>query len=199
MAYHKLGETDLSGLGTSNQFLAHGVHGIPAAANFFDQEGSAYTGELEDALMQGVVSFSPDGDRKPFFAARPSQTLEIFPSWLMSFQQTPRGNSELAESTDSGSAHNATVSAQLDPESPMSRMASGRPPERKQQEMARVAPRTGTATANCHPPKLQDKVGRSLRVPTRRVRFECFFPLNWSFMHLSGPKSHQVAGRCWAS
>uniref|UniRef100_A0A1D1XNC9 Transcription factor HBP-1b(C1) n=1 Tax=Anthurium amnicola TaxID=1678845 RepID=A0A1D1XNC9_9ARAE len=157
MAYHKLGETDLSGLGTSNQFLAHGVHGIPAAANFFDQEGSAYTGELEDALMQGVVSFSPDGDRKPFFAARPSQTLEIFPSWLMSFQQTPRGNSELAESTDSGSAHNATVSAQLDPESPMSRMASGRPPERKQQEMARVAPRTGTATANCHPPKLQDK------------------------------------------
>ncbi|URD84233.1 hypothetical protein MUK42_18864 [Musa troglodytarum] len=69
-----------------------------------DQEGAAYFGELE-ALMQGVDGIRETEDRKSLFGPRPA-TLEIFPSWPMRFQQTPRGKTHSARSTDSGSVQN---------------------------------------------------------------------------------------------
>ncbi|XVF69168.1 hypothetical protein PTKIN_Ptkin11bG0059300 [Pterospermum kingtungense] len=59
-----------------------------------------------------------------FTTGRPAATLEMFPSWPMRFQQTPRGSSKSGgESTDSGSAVNTLSSKtenQLEPESPIS-------------------------------------------------------------------------------
>ncbi|XP_026660147.1 transcription factor TGAL5-like isoform X2 [Phoenix dactylifera] len=158
MANHRVGETGLSDSGPSSQPVAYGVHGItPAATNFFDQEGAAYFGELEEALMQGVAGMRNDGDRKPFFTTRPP-TLEIFPSWPMRFQQTPKcqqGNSQPAESTDSGSAQN-TIS-QPDSESPGSVKASSEQSSEQQQQrmMAGDAPSAEAAAPN-HQPKTQD-------------------------------------------
>uniref|UniRef100_A0A1D1Y2W7 Transcription factor TGA6 n=1 Tax=Anthurium amnicola TaxID=1678845 RepID=A0A1D1Y2W7_9ARAE len=175
MANQRVGEIGaLSESGPSNQAFAYGVHGMPAAANFFDQEGSAYFGELEEALMQGVVGIRTDGDRKPFYAARPPPTLEIFPSWPMRFQQAPEGNSPSAESTDSGSAQNTTISAQLDSDSPVSRRSSSsQHPEQKQQAMASDVFRTGAPTGNPQPKpqekrKLIDNDGKPLDAKTLR-------------------------------
>ncbi|CAL9068983.1 unnamed protein product [Musa banksii] len=106
MATHRIGETGLSDSGPSTRSVSYGVHGTSlAASNFFDQEGAAYFGELEEALMQGVDGIREIEDRKSFFGPRPA-TLEIFPSWPMRFQQTPRGKAHSARSTDSGSAQN---------------------------------------------------------------------------------------------
>ncbi|URD84232.1 hypothetical protein MUK42_18864 [Musa troglodytarum] len=89
MATHRIGETGLSDSGPSTRSVSYGVHGTSlAASNFFDQEGAAYFGELE-ALMQGVDGIRETEDRKSLFGPRPA-TLEIFPSWPMRFQQTPR-------------------------------------------------------------------------------------------------------------
>ncbi|PKA65753.1 TGACG-sequence-specific DNA-binding protein TGA-2.1 [Apostasia shenzhenica] len=81
---------------------------IPSATNFFDQEGSAYFVELEEALMRGV------GEEKPFHTNRPP-TLEIFPSWPMRFQQEERREG----SSGSGSSPQNT-SSHLGSESPVS-------------------------------------------------------------------------------
>ncbi|XP_038986685.1 transcription factor TGAL5-like isoform X2 [Phoenix dactylifera] len=160
MANHSAGETGLSESGSSSQPLAYGFHGItPAATNFFDQEGAAYFWELEAALMHGVAGTRSDEDRKPFFTTRPP-TLEIFPSWPMRFQQTPKENSQPAESTDSGSAQN-TIS-QPDSESPaVSIKASLEQPSKQQQQqqqgmIAGDAPRTAAAPPN-HQPRTQEK------------------------------------------
>ncbi|CAA7397021.1 unnamed protein product [Spirodela intermedia] len=166
MAGQRVGETGLSESGPSYQSLAYGIHGIPSAANFFDQEGSAYFGELEEALMQGVPGLKTDGGRRPFFSgSRPPPTLEIFPSWPMSLQQPPKGNSQSAESTDSGSAH-------PDSSSPASRRSSssGQPP---QQEMAGDVSRMAAASSDHQPRpqekrKLADKDGRPLDPKTLR-------------------------------
>ncbi|URD84229.1 hypothetical protein MUK42_18864 [Musa troglodytarum] len=105
MATHRIGETGLSDSGPSTRSVSYGVHGTSlAASNFFDQEGAAYFGELE-ALMQGVDGIRETEDRKSLFGPRPA-TLEIFPSWPMRFQQTPRGKTHSARSTDSGSVQN---------------------------------------------------------------------------------------------
>ncbi|KAG1369687.1 Transcription factor TGAL5 [Cocos nucifera] len=71
----------------------------------------------------------------------------------MRFQQTPQGNSQAAESTDSGSAQN-TIS-QPDSESPVSIKASSGQREKQQGMMASDAPRPGAAAPN-HQPKTQD-------------------------------------------
>ncbi|KAH7671380.1 transcription factor TGA protein [Dioscorea alata] len=142
---HRVGETGLSDSATSSQALAYGIHGItPAPTNFFDHEGSSYFGELEEALMQGVV------DRKVFLTTRPP-TLEIFPSWPMRFQQTPK-NSQSAESTDSGSALN-TIS-QLESDSPVSRKTTS-PDQSTEQPHMMIMSRTGEAEN--HQPKSQEK------------------------------------------
>ncbi|KAJ8510517.1 hypothetical protein OPV22_000951 [Ensete ventricosum] len=106
MATPRIGETGLSDSGPSTRSVSYGVHGTSlAASNFFDQEGAAYFGELEEALMQGVDGIRETEDRKSFFGPRPA-TLEIFPSWPTRFQQTPRGQTHSARSTDSGTAQN---------------------------------------------------------------------------------------------
>ncbi|KAJ0973416.1 hypothetical protein J5N97_021375 [Dioscorea zingiberensis] len=146
--------------GTSSQALAYGIHGITqTATNFFDHEGATYFGELEEALMQGVV------DRKAFLTTRPP-TLEIFPSWPMRFQQTPRGNSQSAESTDSGSALN-TIS-QLESDSPVSRKTSPdhsadhhhqqqQQQQHQLQQMMMTSTASRTGEAQNHQPKPHDK------------------------------------------
>ncbi|KAK1309720.1 Transcription factor TGA2 [Acorus calamus] len=160
-----------SGPSNHNFSYGGGVHGItPSATNFFDQEGSAYFGELEEALMQGVVGIRSDGERKPFYATRPP-TLEIFPSWPMRIQQTqtPRGSSQSGGSTDSGSAQN-TLSCRGDSQhhhpansdSPISTKASAQSSELqqlKQVEMAFDASTTGGAN---HQPRVPDKTLRRL-------------------------------------
>ncbi|CAL9201045.1 unnamed protein product [Musa hybrid cultivar] len=127
MENQSAGETGLSDSGPSSRPMTHGVNGItPSATNFFDQEGAAYFGGLEEALMHGVAGIRSDEERKSLFASRPP-TLEIFPSWPMRFQQIPKPE----ESADSGSVQN-TIS-QLDSESPVSRKASSEQSEEKQQ------------------------------------------------------------------
>ncbi|XP_064994863.1 transcription factor TGA2.2-like isoform X1 [Musa acuminata AAA Group] len=125
MANYRVGETGLSDSGPSTRSVADGIHGTTpqAATNFFDQEGAAYFGELEKALMQGVDGIrETEEDTKAFFATRPA-TLEIFPSWPMRSQQTPRGKTRSANSTDLGSAQDTTTS-HLGSDSTASRRAS---------------------------------------------------------------------------
>ncbi|XP_020246532.1 transcription factor TGA2.2-like [Asparagus officinalis] len=150
--HHRVGETGLSDPGPSAQPIPYGIQAVtPASAtNFFGQEGAAYFGELEEALMQGVV----DQDKKPFFTTRPPPTLEIFPSWPMRFQQTNRGSSQSAEESteDSGSAQH-TVS-QLESESPLSNSTHNNNKASSEQSSE---PKEIMASAANHQPKPQDK------------------------------------------
>ncbi|XP_020106578.1 transcription factor TGA2.2-like isoform X2 [Ananas comosus] len=161
MASHGVGETGFPETGPSSQPLGYGAHAIsPAAMNFFDQDGAAYFGELEEALMQGVVGIRGDGERKSFFTTRPP-TLDIFPSWPMRFHQTPKGNAQSAESTDSGSAHH-TISHLESAESPgSSRMASSELRQQQQQQQGLVvtsaSPRSSTGEAVTYPHRTQEK------------------------------------------
>ncbi|KAF8395388.1 hypothetical protein HHK36_019334 [Tetracentron sinense] len=130
MAGHRVGETGLSDSGPSNQHIPYGVlHGITPATNFINQQRSAFDfGELEEAIVLQGIKLRNDEAKKAFFTARPAATLEMFPSWPMRYQQTPRGCSKSGgESTDSGSALNTLsckADAHLEPESPISKNAS---------------------------------------------------------------------------
>ncbi|XP_064946157.1 transcription factor TGA2.3-like isoform X3 [Musa acuminata AAA Group] len=166
MATHRIGETGLSDSGPSTRSVSYGVHGTSlAASNFFDQEGAAYFGELEEALMQGVDGIREIEDRKSFFGPRPA-TLEIFPSWPMRFQQTPRGKAHSARSTDSGSAQNT-------PSHPGSDSTSSRK-ETLMMMMTSGASMTGT-TPTLQPtsqdkPQTTAKYGRFTEKPTYNSR-----------------------------
>ncbi|XP_073000262.1 transcription factor TGAL5-like isoform X2 [Typha latifolia] len=145
MANHRVGETGVSDSGPLQQSLIYGIHGSTSTAtDYFNQQGAAYFGELEEALMHGVDGMRSDGDRKAYPTARPL-TLEIFPSWPMRYQQIIRGKSQSAGSPDSGSAQN-TIS-QLESDSPVSiKACSDHSGHQKQQEMmASDASRTGAA------------------------------------------------------
>ncbi|GMY15819.1 transcription factor TGA9 isoform X1 [Fagus crenata] len=130
MASHRVGETGLSDSGPSNHHVPYALfHGINApSTSFLNQEGSAFDfGELEEAIVLQGVKIRNDEAKAPLFTGRPAATLEMFPSWPMRFQTTPRGSSKSGgESTDSGSAVNTLSSkadlgeAQLEPESPIS-------------------------------------------------------------------------------
>ncbi|KAJ6717237.1 TRANSCRIPTION FACTOR TGA9 [Salix koriyanagi] len=82
-------------------------------------------GELEEAIVLQGVTIRNDEAKAPLFTVtgRPAATLEMFPSWPIRFQETPRVGSSKSggESTDSGSAINTLSSkaeAHLEPESP---------------------------------------------------------------------------------
>jgi len=132
MANHRIGETGLSDSGPPSHHVPYAVfHGINApSTSFVNQEGSAFDfGELEQAIALQGVKFRNDEAKTSLFTGRPAATLEMFPSWPMRYQQTPRGSSKSGgESTDSGSAVNTLSSskadhhhqAQLEPESPIS-------------------------------------------------------------------------------
>ncbi|KAH8497789.1 hypothetical protein H0E87_016895 [Populus deltoides] len=133
MASHRIGETGLSDSGPSNQHLPYALlHGINTpSTSFINQEGSAFDfGELEEAIVLQGVKIRNDEAKAPLFTVtgRPAATLEMFPSWPMRFQETPRGSSKSGgESTDSGSALNTLSSkaeAHLEPESPISKKVS---------------------------------------------------------------------------
>ncbi|CAN6335495.1 unnamed protein product [Urochloa humidicola] len=117
-----MGETSSSTSHSRQDLLGfHGAMANSTPANFFDQGGGAYFGELEEALMHQVASLRRTqqvtttsahhrGDTKPFSTAaataatataRPPPTLDIFPAWPMRSVHTPKGGSNLtAESTE---------------------------------------------------------------------------------------------------
>ncbi|RWW54474.1 hypothetical protein BHE74_00038946 [Ensete ventricosum] len=69
MANHRVGETGLpdSGRPSTRSLTNNGAIGnTPSATNFLycDQQGAAYFGELEEALMQGVDGLRETEDRK---------------------------------------------------------------------------------------------------------------------------------------
>ncbi|XP_010271664.1 PREDICTED: transcription factor TGA2.2-like [Nelumbo nucifera] len=154
MASHRFGENGLSAdSGSSNYPTFHGIsHPV---TNYINQQESAFDlGELEEAIvLQGVKSRN-DEAKRTFLPARPAATLEMFPSWPMRFQQTPRGSSRSGESTDSGSAQNTfsfQTDSQLEPESPLSEKASNQAIDQKplqqhhQIEMANDTSKTGAS------------------------------------------------------
>ncbi|KAF9676378.1 hypothetical protein SADUNF_Sadunf09G0132400 [Salix dunnii] len=134
MASHRIGETGLSDSGPSSQHLPYALlHGINApSTSFINQEGSAFDfGELEEAIVLQGVTIRNDEAKAPLFTVtgRPAATLEMFPSWPIRFQETPRVGSSKSggESTDSGSAINTLSSkaeTHLEPESPISKKVS---------------------------------------------------------------------------
>ncbi|CAL4982406.1 unnamed protein product [Urochloa decumbens] len=111
--------------------LGYGFHGANGTPNFFDQEGAAYFGELEEAFMHQVASLrrtqaattsaAHHGDATPFPAAaptataRPPPTLDIFPAWPMTSLHTPKGSNLTADSTEdseSSSKNNSNHSSE---------------------------------------------------------------------------------------
>ncbi|KAE8691714.1 Transcription factor HBP-1b(c1) [Hibiscus syriacus] len=157
MANHRVGETGLTDSGTLNHHhtIPYAVlHGMNVPTSFIHQEGSSFDfGELEEAIVLQGIKIQNNEAKPPLFTpGRPAATLEMFPSWPMRFQQTPRGSSKSGgESTDSGSAVNTISSKtenQLEPESPISSTKKTAPldqQQQKQQEMASEISRTGTS------------------------------------------------------
>ncbi|XP_042379517.1 transcription factor TGA2.2-like isoform X2 [Zingiber officinale] len=114
--------------------------GDHSATNFFDQEGAAYFGELEEALVHGVAGITSDQHKKSFCPSRPP-TLHIFPSRPIRFQQFSKWDSQTEGSTDSGSEQN-TLSQMDSEESPVSRKASSALFGKQKEKMASDAPHT---------------------------------------------------------
>ncbi|XP_027340299.1 transcription factor TGA9-like [Abrus precatorius] len=169
MASHRIGELGLSESGPSSHHMPYGVlHGINTPPSSLINQGSAFDfGELEEAIvLQGVKSRNDEG-KASLFTARPAATLEMFPSWPMRFQQTPRGGSKSGgESTDS--ALSSKTEAPFEAESPMSKKASSsdhqafdqhhlHQRQQLQQQMASGAPRTPSSQNQLAPKSPQEK------------------------------------------
>ncbi|KAK1394409.1 Transcription factor like [Heracleum sosnowskyi] len=180
MGSHRVGETGFSNLGPSNLHHHHipyaVLHGLPPpSANFIlsnHQEGSAFDfGELEEAIVLQNLKLNHDDSKLSFYTAKPAATLEMFPSWPMRPQQTPKGSSRSGgESNDSGSAVNTlSGGGHLELESPVSRIASSDhqkafdhnhiqfPQDQNQQqlqvvEMASDSPRSSSGPSQTQPP-----------------------------------------------
>lgn len=171
MASQGIGETGLTDSGTShhNHNMPYAVfRGInPASTSFMyhstpngNQEGAGFDfGELEEAFVLQGFKMSNDEAKASLYAAaatgKPAATLEMFPSWPMRYQQTPRENSKSREeSTDSGSL-SSRAQPHFEPESPISRKTSSdhqlqithKSQEQQQQQLQDMAsnnnPRTG--------------------------------------------------------
>ncbi|CAK8576379.1 unnamed protein product [Lathyrus sativus] len=166
MASHRIGEIGLSESGPSSQHVPYGVlHGITTSTSTtLMNQGSTFDfGELEEAIvLQGIKIRNDEG-------SKPAATLEMFPSWPIRFQQTPRVVASLTspsltnpygvsksggESSDSGSTE-----VQFETDSPISIKASsssdhhhnhGFDQIQQQQEIATTddALRTGTSAQN---------------------------------------------------
>ncbi|THU57046.1 hypothetical protein C4D60_Mb11t23640 [Musa balbisiana] len=162
MANHRVGETGLADSGPSTRSLINGTIGnTPSATNFFDQEGAAYFGELEEALMQGVDGLRETEDRN-FYCNQPRNTrdLPIVANEISANSQC-KVNTQSARSTDSGAAQNSLSHPESD--FPNSRKASSdqstnhkRPQEMM---MASGASRTEAAT-NPHPSSQEETLRR---------------------------------------
>lgn len=164
MASQRIGEIGLSESGPSSQHVPYGVlHGITTSTSPLMNQGSAFNfGELEEAIvLQGIKIRNDEGKASALFTSKPAATLEMFPSWPIRFQQTPRvvasltspsltipygGSKSGGESTDSGSTE-----LQFETNSPISVKASSSDHHNHafQQETATDdGLRTGTSTQN---------------------------------------------------
>ncbi|XP_057457314.1 transcription factor TGA9-like [Lotus japonicus] len=163
MASHRIGELGLSESGPSSHHVPYGVlHRIDTSSSSLINQGSSFDfGELEEAIaLQGVNSRN-DEAKASFFTGKPAATLEMFPSWPMRINQTPRGGSKSGgESTDSA------LSSPFDPESPVSKKASSSENQQAfdqhqhlQQEImaSDEAPRTGSSSQNQSAAKSQNQ------------------------------------------
>ncbi|MCH87941.1 TGACG-sequence-specific DNA-binding protein TGA-2.1-like, partial [Trifolium medium] len=93
MASQRIGEIGLSESGPSSQHVPYGVlHGITNSTSTLMNQGSAFDfGELEEAIvLQGIKIRNDEGKSSALFTSKPAATLEMFPSWPIRFQQTPR-------------------------------------------------------------------------------------------------------------
>ncbi|KAJ8504033.1 hypothetical protein OPV22_004919 [Ensete ventricosum] len=129
--------------------------------SFNDLEGTACFGELEEALFQGVDGMRGTEDTKSFLASRPA-TLEIFPSWPMIHQQTPRVNTLSARSFDSGSAQNC-VRHMMGSDSRDSRKdSSAESADRKQQQEMMMMSSTASMTGETRNPQPSSQEKRKM-------------------------------------
>ncbi|KAL2590178.1 hypothetical protein AAZX31_13G298000 [Glycine max] len=159
MASHRIGELGLSESRPSTHHIPYGVlQGINTPASSLINQGSAFDfGELEEAIVLHGVKSRNDEGKTSLFTARPAATLEMFPSWPMRFQQTPRSGSKSGgESTDSGLS--SKTEPPFEAESPISKKASSsdhhhqsfdqqhlQHRQQLQQEMASDAPRSASS------------------------------------------------------
>ncbi|RDX78960.1 Transcription factor TGA9 [Mucuna pruriens] len=167
MASQRIGETGLSESGPSSHHVPYGVLHTPASGLM--NQGSAFDfGELEEAIVLQGIKIRNDEAKASLYTGRPSATLEMFPSWPMRFQQTPRGGSKSGgESTDSGSGMNTLSSKtefQFETESPKSIKASSSDhhqtfdqQQQHQQETTTDASRAGTSQNQSAAKSLQEK------------------------------------------
>ncbi|KAF9593744.1 hypothetical protein IFM89_024882 [Coptis chinensis] len=161
MESHRVGVIGLTDSVSSSQYISpyamlHGGFTTSPATNFINQQGVGFDfGELEEAIVLQGVAIGNDEAKKTFYSTRPAATLEMFPSWPIRFQPTPRESSKSAEgSTDSGSAQNSLsykADTQLEPESPLSKKASiqnlDQKQQQQQQQLVEMASDTSRATA----------------------------------------------------
>ncbi|XP_012572805.1 transcription factor TGA9 isoform X2 [Cicer arietinum] len=136
MASQRIGEIGSSESEPSSQHVPYGVlHGITTSTSSLMNQGSSFDfGELEEAIVLQGIKIRNDEGKASLFTSKPAATLEMFPSWPIRFQQTPRlvasltspsltnpygGSKSGGESTDSGSTE-----LQFDTDSPISVKAS---------------------------------------------------------------------------
>ncbi|KAG8091260.1 hypothetical protein GUJ93_ZPchr0011g28319 [Zizania palustris] len=169
----------------SPHVLGYGFHGAMAnsmpSANFFEQGGATYFGELEEALMQQVATLRRTqqtatttstvhhGHTTPFSTtatatatARPPPTLDIFPSWPMRSLHTHKeGSNVTADTTDSESSskNNRNQNASSDQQGLVGDMAGQFDQIRQQQQPKKMAPNSSTHS---------DKTGKALDPKTMR-------------------------------
>ncbi|XP_071710990.1 transcription factor TGA9-like isoform X2 [Rutidosis leptorrhynchoides] len=134
MASHRVGETGLSDSRPLHHHHHHHQHMPysvftdynPPSTGFINQESSSFDfGELEEAIALQGYKIPNEENKLPLYSTvpRPAATLDMFPSWPMRVQQTPRVSNS---STDSGSAVNVAIASKpeahslVEPESPIS-------------------------------------------------------------------------------
>lgn len=162
-------------ISTWNKQILYGMlQGIPSpyAPNYLsnsgleslkDENGTYDLGELEQAL---ILNLDAEEDHHPAglaerqgFGSRPA-TLNIFPSWPMRFEASPKATSQSADSTDSGSAQ-YTASAckadtQIELESPIN--------TRVQQEALQVS----DMAVNSSPTETSNELEKDAQHETKR-------------------------------
>ncbi|KAG8089049.1 hypothetical protein GUJ93_ZPchr0011g28445 [Zizania palustris] len=193
-----MGEASSSGHSRqSPHVLGYGFHGTMAnsmpSANFFEQGGATYFGELEEALMQQVATLRRteqtatttstvyQGDTTPFSTtatatatARPP-TLDIFPSWPMRTLHTPKEDSNVAADTtdsESSSKNNSHQNASSDQQGLVGERAGHFDQIQQQQQTKKMATSHSTQsekTGNALDPKTMRRLAQN-REAARKSR-----------------------------
>ncbi|KAE9593128.1 hypothetical protein Lalb_Chr19g0136501 [Lupinus albus] len=93
MESQRIGQMELSESGNSSHHVSYGVlhHGINIPTSSLMNQGSDFDfRELEEAMVLQGIKARNDEAKAALFTGRPAATLEMFPSWPMRYQQTPR-------------------------------------------------------------------------------------------------------------